>query len=117
MSVGIRAAALAMVFVATAGLSFGDEKVDGWIEKLAAKKAEDRTEAAFALGAMGEKATDSVDALRKTLRDKFFKVRAASAIALGKIGPKVGEDATIDLLECLDDLSPSVRRAAAKALT
>lgn len=106
----------ALILGLACGLARGDEKVEAWAARLAAPTPEERIEAAFALGAMGEKASPAVEALSQALGDKLFKVRAAAAIALGKIGPRIGDRATQVLLERLDDLSPSVRRAAAKAL-
>jgi outer membrane protein assembly factor BamB/HEAT repeat protein len=70
---------------------------------------------ARALGALGNKASPSVDALIKTLahRDPYVRVYAAEALA--SIGPKAAK-ATNALVEALGDPIPGVRWAACEAL-
>jgi HEAT repeat protein/outer membrane protein assembly factor BamB len=72
-------------------------------------------DAARALGALGNKASPSVDALIKTLahRDPYVRVYAAEALA--SIGPKAAK-ATNALVEALGDPVPGVRWAACEAL-
>ena len=72
-------------------------------------------DAARALGALGNKASPSVDALIKTLshRDPYVRIYAAEALA--SIGPKA-DSATKDLAKAVGDPIPGVRWAACEAL-
>jgi outer membrane protein assembly factor BamB/HEAT repeat protein len=72
-------------------------------------------DAARALGALGERASPSVDALISTLshRDPYVRIYAAEALA--SIGPKAGAAAE-DLARALGDPIPGVRWAAGEAL-
>lgn len=73
-------------------------------------------DAARALGALGHKASPSVDALVTTLRsheDAYVRVYAAEALA--SIGPNAAR-ATPALAEALDDPIPGARWAACEAL-
>jgi outer membrane protein assembly factor BamB/HEAT repeat protein len=72
-------------------------------------------DAARALGALGKRASPSVDALVNTLshRDQYVRIYAAEALA--SIGPSAAK-ATNALAEALGDPIPGVRWAACEAL-
>lgn len=73
-----------------------------------------RVEAAEALSEKKDEATESIPALIQALqKDKAHQVRAAAAIALGKIGKPAGQTA---LLNGLTDEKSAVRRHCADAL-
>lgn len=72
-------------------------------------------DAARALGALGEKASSSVQALVRTLSHEDPYVRIYAAEALATVGPKAAA-ATTALIRSLDDPAPGVRWAACEAL-
>ena len=72
-------------------------------------------DAARALGALGQRASPSVNALVKTLSHENPYVRIYAAEALASIGPKASA-ATYDLTRALSDPIPGVRWAAGEAL-
>ena len=72
-------------------------------------------DAARALGALGIKASPSVDALVDTLSHEDPYVRVYAAEALASIGPAAAR-ATAALARALDDPTPGVRWAACEAL-
>jgi outer membrane protein assembly factor BamB len=72
-------------------------------------------DAARALGALGERASPSVDALVRTLSHEDPYVRIYAAEALASIGPRAAK-ATKALARALDDPFPGVRWAACEAL-
>jgi HEAT repeat protein len=72
-------------------------------------------DAARALGALGTRASPSVDALVSTLSHENPYVRVYAAEALASIGPKAAR-ATPALANALDDPEPGVRWAACEAL-
>jgi outer membrane protein assembly factor BamB/HEAT repeat protein len=72
-------------------------------------------DAARALGALGKRASPSVDALVTTLSHQDSYVRIYAAEALASIGPDAAR-ATTALTEALDDPIPGVRWAACEAL-
>lgn len=72
-------------------------------------------DAARALGALGERASPSVDALVSTLSHADPYVRIYAAEALASIGPQAAR-ATKALAAALDDPFPGVRWAACEAL-
>ena len=72
-------------------------------------------DAARALGAIGNKASPSVDALVTTLSHENPYVRVYAAEALASIGPSAAK-ATEALAQALDDETPGVRWAACEAL-
>jgi HEAT repeat protein len=83
------------------------------------KKLGDRTVAMAAVQRLAGLAPDSIAPLRTVLRGKGSVVsRAGAADALGRIGPTHAEIASAvpDLVACLKDESPVVRRQAAGAL-
>ena len=73
-------------------------------------------DAARALGALGKKASPSVDALVKTLSHEDAYVRVYAAEALASIGPSAAR-ATSALAGALIDPAPGVRWAACEALS
>ncbi|HET9385792.1 MAG TPA: PQQ-binding-like beta-propeller repeat protein, partial [Gemmatimonadales bacterium] len=72
-------------------------------------------DAARALGALGTRASPSVDALVSTLSHGNEYVRIYAAEALASIGPRAAR-ATPALAKALDDPTPGVRWAACEAL-
>jgi len=72
-------------------------------------------DAARALGALGKRASPSVDALVKTLSHENPYVRIYAAEALASIGPKASA-ATRELARAVSDPIPGVRWAACEAL-
>jgi HEAT repeat protein/outer membrane protein assembly factor BamB len=72
-------------------------------------------DAARALGALGTRASPSVDALVSTLSHENPYVRVYAAEALASIGPRAAS-ATPALARALDDPAPGVRWAACEAL-
>jgi HEAT repeat protein len=68
--------------------------------------------AAQALADIGVRA---VPALRRTLKSGPFHARCWAAGGLGSLGPDA-QPATVDLIDCLQDPTPGIRVAAAKAL-
>ena len=92
------------------------EKIQAALRR--ALKDEDATvagDAARALGALGTRASPSVDALVDTLSHQNPYVRIYAAEALASIGPKAAK-ATGALAEALRDPTPGVRWAACEAL-
>ncbi len=85
------------------------------------KVAKERAEAATELGKIGEVnfkyAEPAIEALTGALDDKEATVRAASAVALGKIGPDDKKALVTKLRELLkDDKEETVKLAATQAL-
>ncbi|MCM3879677.1 MAG: HEAT repeat domain-containing protein [Vicinamibacterales bacterium] len=72
-------------------------------------------DAARALGALGKRASPSVDALANTLSHEYPYTRVYAAEALASIGPSAAS-ATSVLAGALDDPIPGVRWAACEAL-
>ena len=90
--------------------------VRSWTEDLGSPDAEVRSQAAFALGSIGEPAKKSVPALAALLKeDPDANVRASSAFALSKMG-LTAKDAAPALSQALSDDQPLVRINAANAL-
>ncbi len=82
------------------------------IEALSDENPDVRSDAADALGMLGESAADAVQRLGETLRDNYEPVRLNAAYALGAIG----EPAVDTLIEKLTDEKDSTRRLAAYGL-
>lgn len=83
------------------------------VDLLTDEVADHRRAAAVVLGALRIHAGDALDGLRRTLKDDEAEVRAASARALGDIGPKT---LVKDLRPLLKDPSDAVRDAAKRVL-
>jgi HEAT repeat protein len=76
-----------------------------------------RTQAAHALGKIGEDAKDSIPSLIQTLeKDKDFIVRAKAAFALGEMGRYAKEAVPALMMAAFLDQSPAVRTTAANIL-
>lgn len=93
-------------------LAAGQRSVPALVQALAHPNPTVRARAADALGWL--RADSAASALREALSDKNADVRAAAAFALGRLG----EHAALGELEMLreNDVSPAVRRAAARAI-
>ena len=82
------------------------------IEALGDDNPDVRSDAADALGMLGESAADAVQRLGEALRDDYEPIRLNAAYALGAIG----EPAVDTLIEKLTDENGSTRRLAAYGL-
>jgi HEAT repeat protein len=82
------------------------------VGNLHAEEQHGRFRAAWALGAIGEKA---VEPLRPALREEKPRVRASAAMAMGRIGPAAAP-AAADLISLFDDKDADVRREAVRAM-
>lgn len=69
-----------------------------------------RESAAYALGEMGDEASDAIPALIQTLKDKVWWVRKSAAEALGKMGPAALPAVPI-LTQVLQDEDWRIRRS------
>jgi HEAT repeat protein len=91
-----------------------EQAVRQQIDRLRTANPTARLEASASLAAMGRRAA-AATALTEALQDMDCRVRAAAALALGRIGPEAREAVPV-LIPALQDESEAVRRAAAEAL-
>jgi HEAT repeat protein len=105
------------VQAADALISIGPAGVPALVDLLQDKNALVRASAIYVLGQMGEGARDATPALAKALFDRELTNRSLAALSLGQIGPeaKAAIQPLRDLLNSSD--KPSIRVAAAMALT
>jgi HEAT repeat protein len=93
-----------------------DKTVSQWIEIAQSDNdAEQRLDAALALGCLGPKARQAASTLVALLEDTDDRVRAEAASSLGRIGEENGSVITA-LVKALDDVDSSVALAAAESL-
>src|SRR5262245_32999218 len=113
------AAALLIVPAAPGQTFLGKSRAD-WLNELEKGDAKTQRSAAFALGKLGDASSETLDALRESLKSKLPEVRDAAAFALGEIAPRfqaaVWRQAGRELRGLLGDDDKRVRRSAAFAL-
>jgi HEAT repeat protein len=91
------------------------EEIDRLIQQLKSPDPKVRSDAARALGKMGESAKAAIPNLIPLLQDPEPNVRSRAALALGRMGESA--KATIpNLIPLLKDSDPYVRWSAAEAL-
>lgn len=93
-----------------------EDRLKRLVSTLGVPEAEDRHNAAVALGRMGSQAKASVPTLIRALKDTDGRVRSAAARALGMMKNEAKSAAPV-LIEALKDSEPNVRLNAAKSLS
>ncbi len=90
------------------------ERVESLIERLKYGGAQERRDAARALGEIGPEAAPAVEALIDALKYEDVRVRRTAAWALGQIGPEAAP-AVETLIETLKDENAFIRCNATRA--
>ena len=84
--------------------------------KLQDPSPEVRAEAAASLAALGPKSRPATEALLEASKDRHYKVRAATALALGALGTPPADSVQARLVALLGDKSAEVQAASANSL-